>query len=176
MLKAGFARRLAVGIESGSNRILKLMNKKVRTEVIEEKLKLMAKVGFKPIGYFIIGYPGETKEDIEETIRFSRKVNLYEAAFTCYIPMPGTATFNHIVEREGFPKDFDFTRLNTDRVNYAPEGITEEELLRLKKKALLSFYLRPRPLMNLLSNVNHLRFTITKFYHIFFVPKVENYE
>lgn len=176
MLKVGFSRRLAVGIESGSNRILKLMNKKITTEVIKEKVELMVKVGFRPIGYFIIGYPGETKEDIEETIKFARKIKLYEAAFTCYIPMPGTTTFNYIVEHEGFPKEFDFTQLNTDKINYTPKGITKEELLWLKRKALLTFYLRPRQLMNLLLNVSHLKFTIIKFFHIFLKLKVRNYE
>jgi len=168
MLKAGFSKRLAVGIESGSAKILKLMSKRLSKELIEEKVNLMVKAGFKPIGYFIIGYPTETKEDIEETIRFAKKLKLYEAAFTCYIPMPGTQTFDYIVKNEGFPESFDFTKLTTDKINYTPKGITEGELLQLKRKALLSFYLRPRQIMNLLLNVKHLKFTITKFVHIFF--------
>jgi len=174
MLEVGFSKRLAVGIESGSDRILRLMNKKLSKKIIEEKVELMTKIGLRPIGYFIIGYPGETREEIEETIRFSKRLKLHEAAFTCYIPMPGTTTFNYIVEHENFPKDFDFTLLNTDQVNYSPKGITKKELLQLKRKALLFFYLRPKQFLNLLFNISHLKFTMIKFINIFF--KVgENY-
>jgi len=171
MLKSGFSRRLAVGIESGTDRMLKIINKKLTTKVIEEKLKLMVKVGFRPIGYFILGFPGETKEDIKETIRFAKRIKLYEAAFTCYIPMPGTATFDYIVKHEGFPQDFDFTQLNTDQINYTPKGIKAKDLSRLRKKALVSFYLRPKQIINLLLNVDNLKFTFAKFFHIFFKMK-----
>lgn len=167
MLRAGFSKRLAVGIESGSERILNLMNKKLTKKIIVEKLNLMAKVGFRTIGYFIIGYPGETRQEIEETISFAKKIKLYEAAFTCYIPMPGTKAFEYITEKEGFPKDFDFTLLNTDQINYSPKGITKDELLHLKRKALLTFYFRPKQLMNLLFNVSHLKFALIKFINIF---------
>jgi anaerobic magnesium-protoporphyrin IX monomethyl ester cyclase len=166
MLRAGFSRRMAVGIESGSDRVLGLMNKKLSKSVIEEKLELLAREGFRTIGYFIIGYPGETRQDIEETIRFASKVKLYEAAFTCYIPMPGTKTFDYITENEGFPRDFDFTLLNTDKINYTPKSLSKEELSALKRKALLTFYLRPRQMLNLLLNVNP-RLVISKFINIF---------
>lgn len=167
MLRAGFSRRLAVGIESGSERILKLMKKHLSLETVREKLELMVKVGFRPIGYFIIGYPGETQDDIEKTIRFAREVKLFEAAFTCYIPMPGTDTFTYLTQKEGFPEDFDFTTLTTDTINYSPRGITKQKLAQLKKKALLSFYLRPQQLLNLVFNIQHLKFTLVKFFSLF---------
>ena len=167
MLKSGFSKRLSVGIESGSNKILKLMNKKLTKEIINDKVNLMVKVGFKPIGYFIIGYPGESKDDIKETIKFAKELKLYEAAFTCYIPMPGTSTYEFLLKHESICKSFDFTLLNTDKINYTPQGITKKELLKLKRGGLLSFYLRPKQLFNLLLNINNFKFTVIKFLHIF---------
>ena len=57
MRKANFRREIAVGIESGSPRILKLMKKSLSLEVVREKVGLMNKAGFRPIGYFILGFP-----------------------------------------------------------------------------------------------------------------------
>ena len=67
MRKAGFRKEVAVGIESGSERILKLMKKNLGLETVRKKVRLLNEAGFKPIGYFILGYPTETKEDIQKT-------------------------------------------------------------------------------------------------------------
>ena len=58
---------LAVGIESGSQRILDLMKKDLTIEEIEYKVALIKRVTkIKVTGFFIIGYPGETKDEIKQ--------------------------------------------------------------------------------------------------------------
>jgi len=94
MKQAGFMKRMAVGIESGSERILKMIKKQLTKELIREKIELMNKVGFQPIGFFILGFPTETREEMQETINFAMSLKLYRAAFTCLIPLPGTEIFN----------------------------------------------------------------------------------
>ena len=48
------------------------MNKKLTVELIREKVNLIARVGIEGSGFFLIGFPGETKEDMEQTLQFAR--------------------------------------------------------------------------------------------------------
>ena len=68
MKKAGFY-SVSVGIESGSNRIRALMKKNLKTETIIEKVRLIRKYGLEIIGFFIVGFPGETKKDFHMLIK-----------------------------------------------------------------------------------------------------------
>lgn len=167
MRKAGFRREVAVGIESGSERVLKLMKKNLSLGLVKEKVELLNRAGFRPIGYFILGFPGETKEDMEKTVAFALKLKLVAAAFTPFAPMPGTEATAGILSRGELPQDFDFTSVTTDKVAYAPSGMTRGELDTFRKKALLRFNLRPRQLFYYLANYNSLKFAIAKAVSLF---------
>ena len=83
-------------IQSGSNRILKLMNRKHTVEYylsIYEKLKkINSKIEFSTD--FIIGYPGETEKDFEDTIKLVKKVNFINSYSFIFSARPGTSAFN----------------------------------------------------------------------------------
>ncbi|MDP2939844.1 MAG: radical SAM protein [Candidatus Omnitrophota bacterium] len=168
MRKAGFRREVAVGIESGSERVLKLMKKNLSLDKVKEKIKLLNQAGFRPIGYFIVGFPGESREDLRKTLRLALNLKLYAAAFTPFAPMPGTEATDYILKNKELPEDFDFTSITTDKVAYAPVGMTKQELNKFRKYALLRFNLRPRPLFYYLSNYNSFRFAFVKFLNLFF--------
>ncbi|MDD5255811.1 MAG: radical SAM protein [Candidatus Omnitrophica bacterium] len=167
MRKAGFRREVAVGIESGSERVLKLMKKSLSLGMVREKVKLLRRTGFRPIGYFILGFPGETKEDMEKTVTLAIELKLSAAAFTPFAPMPGTEATCALIERGELPQDFDFTSVTTDRVAYAPSGMTKEELDAIRKRALLRFNLRWRPLLYYFGNYNSFKFAWAKFVNLF---------
>ncbi|MDD5156313.1 MAG: radical SAM protein [Candidatus Omnitrophica bacterium] len=167
MRKAGFRREVAVGIESGSERVLKLMKKNLSLAMVREKVKLLRKAGFRPIGYFILGFPGETREDMEKTVALAIELKLSAAAFTPFAPMPGTEATCALIERGELPADFDFTSVTTDRVAYAPSGMTRDELDVIRKRALLRFNLRWRPLLYYFGNYNSFKFAWAKFVNLF---------
>ena len=167
MRQAGFRREIAVGIESGSERILKLMKKSLSLDMVREKIRLMNDNGFRPIGYFILGFPGETVEDIRKTINFALKLKLCAAAFTPFAPMPGTEATDELIRNGELPADFDFTEVTSDRIAYAPSGMTRKELDRMRKFALLKFNLRPHILWYYLKNYNAFKFGLTKFISLF---------
>ncbi|RAZ75952.1 tRNA (N6-isopentenyl adenosine(37)-C2)-methylthiotransferase MiaB [Mesorhizobium atlanticum] len=83
---------LHLPVQSGSDRILKAMN---RRHTARDYLALIERIrGARPdiamSGDFIVGFPGETEEDFEATLRLVREVN-YASAFTFkYSPRPGT--------------------------------------------------------------------------------------
>lgn len=72
MKKAGFY-RLEYGVESGSDKILKSMGKIFSSSDASRALRMTKKAGIKNVLYFITGYPGETEEDLEQTLQFIRE-------------------------------------------------------------------------------------------------------
>jgi hypothetical protein len=73
--------RARLGVESGSQRILDLMDKKITTEQIKSAVASLAKAGIKTTTYWIAGYPGETEEDFQQTLDLieEMKNDIYEA-------------------------------------------------------------------------------------------------
>ena len=142
----------SVAIESGDNKILEDMKKQLTIEVVREKVKLLKKVGFEVKGFFIIGYPTETKETIMKTIKFALELPLDGAQFGNYIPLPGTESYNMLKER-GELDHLDYKKLHTASVPYVPNGMTEKELKSLQRYAFLRFYLRPRILLHNLTRI-----------------------
>lgn len=171
MRRAGFSERVAVGIESGSERILKLMKKGLTKDEIREKVELLNRAGFRPIGYFIVGFPTETADDIEETVSFAMSLKLYRAGFMPFHPLPGTESFRFLIEAGEITEDFDFTLLSTDTIAYSPKGISREELEYIRKIAILRFNLRPRVMWDYLRDYNSFRFLLKKARSIFLRKK-----
>ncbi len=83
-------------VQSGSNKILKLMNRKHTIEeylkVIDKLLKIRSDIKFS--SDFIIGYPGETQKDFEETIKLINNVKFINSYSFIYSPRPGTPAYN----------------------------------------------------------------------------------
>jgi radical SAM superfamily enzyme YgiQ (UPF0313 family) len=92
MRRAG-CNAVKVGIESGSDRILKSMNKGVSREQMERAADVFARVGIHWTGYFMIGVPGETKEDIAATLDLMYRLQPDFASISVYEPFPGTPMF-----------------------------------------------------------------------------------
>lgn len=78
--RAGFY-RARLGIESGSQRVLDLMGKKITPELIRSSLLNLASSGIKTTTYWIVGYPGETDEDFRQTLDIVEELKdyIYEA-------------------------------------------------------------------------------------------------
>ena len=99
MERAGFY-SIAVGIESGSDRVLGLMKKSLTRKVIREKIELIkACTDMRVSGFFLIGYPGETEEEIEVTISFARELPLDLASFLITMPLPGSPLWDDYQEK-----------------------------------------------------------------------------
>lgn len=74
-LKKSGCTELFIGIESGSSRILKSMNKTTDIKLIKENLSKLFSAKINVKGYFIFGYPGETKHDAEKTYNLAIDLN-----------------------------------------------------------------------------------------------------
>jgi hopanoid biosynthesis associated radical SAM protein HpnJ len=93
VMKDNGLRLLLVGYESGNQKILHNIKKGMRVDVARRFTKDCHEFGIVIHGTFILGLPGETKETIEETIRFATEVNPHTIQISLAAPYPGTLLY-----------------------------------------------------------------------------------
>ncbi|MBF0318144.1 MAG: radical SAM protein, partial [Nitrospirae bacterium] len=97
MKKAGCV-KLEIGVESGSERIKKMINKDVSNDDILRAFALLRKKGIGSGAFFMAGFPQETLDDLRETFDFMRRLNADELAFNIFDPMPGSSEYDKCIE------------------------------------------------------------------------------
>lgn len=119
------------GVETVSPRIMELIDKKISLSKIAEGITLTKRIGIETACFFMFGFPGETIEDMEDTIRFAKELNPTYASFHVASPYPGTKLYEYTEKEELFP-----------------EAYTKEhslkELKKMTNRAFREYYLRPR--------------------------------
>lgn len=91
--------KIALGVESGSDEVLKNIRKKVTTDEIREAVDRLAAVGIQTKGFFIMGFPGETLEQMRQTRSFVQELGrrgMTEASVFQFKPYPGTEAYAQI--------------------------------------------------------------------------------
>lgn len=141
--------QLAFGIESGNQRILDNVNKKLDLKRVPQVIKNAKAVGLEVHGFFILGLPGETYKTAMDTIKYSKFLELDVANYATLAYLPGSAIFNEWIKKRK-TDSIDWSSINY----YTPQstvGLTSSELKKLQRRALLGFYMSPKVL------INHLR-------------------
>jgi anaerobic magnesium-protoporphyrin IX monomethyl ester cyclase len=144
------------GIESGNQEMLNKMKKRARLEDAENAIRLCKKYGVKTYGLFLIGLPWETKETVEQTIAFAKKLNPSFLDFNIAYPLPGTEYYRLAKEMNLF-EEKDLPKGDYAKPIVRTLSLNTEELIRLRKVALLSFYLRPSYIFNTLKGIRSPR-------------------
>jgi radical SAM superfamily enzyme YgiQ (UPF0313 family) len=144
------------GIESGSQRILNYIKKGISIEQVRKAVRWTREAGIKTLGSFIIGFPDETKEEIEKTVRFSKELKLDYAQFSIATPYPGTELYE-MAKRKRLLFTEDWSRYTAAKPVMAMKNLNIEELLRIFKKAYIRFYLSPAILLR---NLNRNTFKV----------------
>lgn len=134
---------ISFGTESGSQELLDAIKKGATLSQAENAFKLMRKIGIKSIAYFMFSLPGETKETINQSMKFSKKLNPDYVKFMKIVPYPGTE-FYELAEKKGWIKSKDWSRYDMTNNDFYEMGVmSNKELTKQIRKAYLSFYLRP---------------------------------
>ena len=155
---------IAYGIESGSDRVLAILKKGLTKEQIRKAVEMTKKAGIQVLGYFMLGIPGETEEDIKETIKFSKELNLDFAQFSIATAYPGTELYRIAKQNNKITSDW-------SKSVYALGGkplislsdVSVDKLYYYTKKAYSSFYFRPAYIFKKISSIksiNDLVYTI----------------
>lgn len=158
---------ISVGIESGSDRILTLMKKQLSVKVIKGQVRLIKKSGLDVNGFFILGYPGETENDIKKTIFFSKSLGLKRAIFSNFLPLPGSTVYNELINSgELKEEEIDWDKVFQAEVPYSPSSISKNKLKNLQRRAYLEFYLRPEIIFGVIKEIktlNQVKYLIRRF-------------
>lgn len=147
MKKAG-CQRIHYGVEAGTQKILNVLRKGITLEQVESAFKLTKRAGIQTAGYFMLGSPTETKEDILETIRFMKKLNPDYVHISITTPFPATDLYKIALREKIIDHDVwqEFSR--NPKSDFIPpiweKELSREELFSLLKKAYRSFYLQPK--------------------------------
>jgi len=99
VLKDNGLRLLLVGYESGNQKILNNIKKGIRLDIARQFTKDAKELGIKIHGTFILGLPGETRETIEETVRFACELDPDTLQVSIAAPYPGTALYREALEK-----------------------------------------------------------------------------
>ncbi len=89
--------RVWIGAESGSQKIIDLMDRRVKVEQVREMIQLAKRKGMQAGTFVMLGYPGETEQDIKETIRHLKISNPDHFTITLAYPIRGTELYDEIV-------------------------------------------------------------------------------
>jgi anaerobic magnesium-protoporphyrin IX monomethyl ester cyclase len=127
------------GVESACQQILDGVNKKTSIELNERAVKMAKEAGLFVAISVIIGYPGETRETLKQTLDFVRKVKPDDAYLCVATPYPGTE-LRKLVERNGWKLSSDFNHYDTMTPVFENPNLPSEEILESRRKFYDSFY------------------------------------
>jgi radical SAM superfamily enzyme YgiQ (UPF0313 family) len=103
---------LCYGLESGSQRILNEMNKKVTLDQYRKAIRLNQKYFDYQDYTFIVGMPSETSESVRESINFCKEMNITPSAVFYMTPYPGTPLFNSLILQDDIHPTIDTNNLD----------------------------------------------------------------
>jgi len=146
---------LFFGIESGNERVrAEVIDKKISNKEIMDAVIMCKKHGIHTNFLLMVGFPTETREEIEDTVDIGRKVGADLIGIHQTIPFPGTKVYDQAI-KEGQLDPDSFDKFGASEgwgekdsffvkwPKYIPEGVTQEDLVKAKRRAYVKHYLRP---------------------------------
>lgn len=137
------------GVESGSDRILKMINKRQDVSQIKAVFDTCKKAGLKTAALFMIGYPTETEKELKETVELVEGLPAHILICTIYRPYPATPLHDYCVENKKFrvPESLDeqgefyrFSHMGKDADNLSE--VPTAYLLKLQQSFYAKFALK----------------------------------
>ena len=137
---------ISMGVESGNQQVLNMVNKGIQLEQYEQAYLWMHKLGFETRGSFIVGHPYETSETVRDTISFAKKLTLVRVSCCIMTPYPGTEVYKMALKNQGIhlvSRNWgDFTRYGRSVIR--TDELKKEDLEKYQKLFLTEFYTQPK--------------------------------
>jgi radical SAM superfamily enzyme YgiQ (UPF0313 family) len=148
--------KVGIGVESGDEAVLTSIKKRLSLDKVKEAVRMFRRQGILTSGFFIIGFPEDTRESIEKTIAFAIEADPTVANFSLLLPFPGTEMYA-AMKASGCLKDpdrlFYDTGFLSGKIHHTSPHLTEEELLGLERLAYRRFNFRPRKILEVLLSI-----------------------
>jgi len=139
IMKMAGCEMISFGFESGSQKVLNKIDKKISLEQSKKTVKNAKKFGIKVIGHFVLGLPGSTPETEKETINFAKRIGVDFAQFYIATPFIGTELYK-IAKNNNWLLENNWSKVEQGTTNLSYPNFSFKEISDLKKKAYLSFY------------------------------------
>ena len=144
------------GVESGNQDILNSIKKGITVEQIIKAAKLTKKYGMESAAHCMVGFPGETKETIKQTVDLVKKAGYDFAQFYCAVPMPWTKLY-HEAKEKGLIVSNEW-RLYEQNYSVMKTGhLSPKEVMKLREKAYKSFYFQPKIVLRTMGRIRNYR-------------------
>ena len=130
---------ICFGVESGCQRIRDTLKKRVSTDQCESAIKWAKEEGIFVTVSVILGYPGETKETMQQTLDFVRRVEPDDVWLCHATPYPGTE-LRALVERNGWKMNVDWKLYNTMNPIFEDPQLPSEEIAKMRRTFYDKFY------------------------------------
>lgn len=166
MMKKAGCWMIGFGVESGSQKILDLMQKKIKLTDIVQAVTFARKTGLEVTAHVIIGYPGETRTDVGQTLKFLKKLDPDYLQVYCAVPFPGSPLFEQ-ARKNKWLVTADWSRYEQNYSVIRTEQLSEREVMKLRKKMILNFYLRPGKILKTILKIKNP----LNFFKLFFWAK-----
>ena len=156
LLKDCGLRLLLVGYESGNQSILERVKKGVTIPEAKQFTQHCRDLGLTIHGTFILGLPNETKETIEETIRFAIELDVFSIQVSLAAPYPGTELYELARQNGWFSKRDKTDIVHDDGIQQSAleyPGLSKEEIFEAVEKFYHRFYFRPRPILRIIKTM-----------------------
>jgi anaerobic magnesium-protoporphyrin IX monomethyl ester cyclase len=130
----------SIAIETASPRLQKLIQKNLDIEKAFDTIELCSKAGIVTRGFFMLGFPTETEEEVAQTIQFAKDSSLCGATFFTVVYYPGTElyrlaqSYGYFAEEETYEVQRDYVQ-----VSDGPYEFSAERMVELKKRAIAEF-------------------------------------
>ena len=157
MYEANFT-SLACGAETGSERLMKIINKRETVEQNNEFIRLASEIGIKVSTTYIFGFPTETREERKQTFKLSQQLPLDNVRFNTAIPYPGTYIYELAKQENRLNVLDEWKNFNVqyyamfDDLPYYPKGMAKYELIYDTMIANIRTYVSVRGLTTLLKS------------------------
>ncbi|MEM2772774.1 MAG: radical SAM protein, partial [Candidatus Pacearchaeota archaeon] len=138
-------RLIQFGVETGSHRLQKVINKHLDLEKVKNVIKLCKDVGILTYGNFMLGLPTETIKEMFDTINFAIKLNLDYAPFGVFNPLPASVFYEQALKDGVIKKDYWYEYLKDPSkpiVDYWWPEHNKKILSKLNYLAFRKFYFR----------------------------------
>jgi len=160
LMRMAGCRLVSIGIESGSQEMLNKMEKKITLAQSKGAIKILKKADLASFANYIVGLPWETKETIEETVRFSIELDSDYANFFIAAPLPGTKFYEYAVQNNLFSQGESNKEELYDNSYVYPIAkghyLDRNEIVKLQRKATRHFIYRPKYIFKTFKSIHSL--------------------
>jgi radical SAM superfamily enzyme YgiQ (UPF0313 family) len=139
-LKGANTYKISYAIETASPAMQSKIRKKINLSKAKEIIDMTSKRSIHTTGFFMLGLPGETEEEMKMTIDYACSTSLHTAGFSIVTPFPGTEMWKENINEPGRIFDNREEYSNYDKISVNLSNVSDAKLYELRKLAYRKFH------------------------------------